>query len=93
MDYLKDRFQYTVVNSHPSNLDEAKYGVPQGSLLGPRLYTIYVNDLPNAITFRDAFMYVDDTALYCVGKNFDRICSQLNTILEQLLLWSSMNKL
>ena len=53
MDCLKDRFQYTVVNGHSSNLDEMKYSVPQGSFLGPRLYTIYVNDLPNAITFGD----------------------------------------
>ncbi|XP_068759670.1 fibronectin type III domain-containing protein-like [Montipora capricornis] len=93
MDYLKDRFQYTVVNGHPSNLDEVKHGIPQGSLLGPRLYTIYVNDLPNAITSGDVFMYADDTTLYCVGKNFDQVCSQLNNILEQLLLWSTMNKL
>ena len=93
MDYLKDRFQYTVVNGHPSNLNEVKYGVPQGSLLSPRLYTIYVNDLPNAITSGDVFMYADDTTLYCVGKNFDQVCSQLNNILEQLLLWSTMNKL
>ena len=95
MDYLKDRFQYTVVNGHSSNLDEAKYGVPQGFLLGPRCYTIYVNDLPNAITFGDVvmYMYADDTTLFCVGKNFDQVCSQLNNILEQLLLWSSMNKL
>ena len=93
MDYLKDRFQHTVVTGHPSNLDEVKYGVPQGSLLGPRLYTIYVNDLPNAITSGDVFMYADDTTLYCVGKNFDQVCSQLNNILEQLLLWSTTNKL
>ena len=92
MDYLKDRFQYTVVNGHPSNLDEVKYGVPQGSLLGPRLYTIYVNDLPNAVSSGDVFMYADDTT-YCVAKNFDQVCSQLNNILEQLLLWSTMNKL
>ena len=93
MDYLKDRVQYTAVNGHSSNLDEVKYGVPQGSLLGPRLYTIYVNDLPNAITLGDAFMYADDTTLYCVGKNFDQVCLQLNSILEHLLLWSTMNKL
>lgn len=38
-------------------------------------------------------MYADDTTLYCVGKNFDQVCSQLNNILEQLLLWSTTNKL
>ena len=72
-------FQYTVVNGHPSNLDEVKYGVPQESLLGPRLYTIYVNDFPNAITSGDVFVYADDTTLYCVGKNFDQVCSQLSS--------------
>ena len=87
MDNLKDRFQYTVVNGHSSNLDEVKYGVPQGSLLCPRLFTININDL--TITFGDVFMYADDTTLYYVGKNFDQVCSQLNNILEQLLLWSS----
>ena len=46
---------------------------PKGSLLGPRLYTIYVNDLPSAITLGDVFMYADDTTLYCVGKNFDQV--------------------
>ena len=38
-------------------------------------------------------MYADDTTLYCVRKNFDQACSQLNNLLEQLLLWSSTNKL
>jgi len=40
-------------------------------------------------------MYADDTTLYCVGKNFDQVCLQFtcNNVLEQLLLWSSMNKL
>ena len=61
MDYLKDRFQYTIVNGHSSNLDEVKYGVPQKSLLDSRLYTIYVNDLPNAITLGDVFMHAEDS--------------------------------
>ena len=50
-------------------------------------------ELPNAITFGDVLMYADDITLYCKGKNFDQVCSQLNNILEQVLLWSSMNKL
>ena len=53
-----------MVNGHSSNLDEVKYGVPQGSLLDPRLFTVYVNDLPNAITFGDVFMYAEDTTVW-----------------------------
>ena len=66
MHYLKDRYQCTVVNGCASDLDLVQYGVPQGSLLGPRLYTIYVNDLPDAITLGDVLMYADDTTIYCV---------------------------
>ena len=80
VDYLKDWFQYTVGNGHSFSLDEVKNGVPQGSLLGLRLYTIYVNDLPNAITLGDVFMYADNTTLIILcGNNFDQVYAQLNT--------------
>lgn len=45
MSYLLDRYQYTEVNNQRSMSLPIKFGVPQGSLLGPRLYTIYTNDL------------------------------------------------
>ena len=93
MHYLKDRYQSTVVNGCSSDLDQVQYGVPQGSLLGPRLYTIYVNDLPDAITLGDVLMYADDTTIYCVGNNFDQVCLQLNKIFEQLQHWSTNNRL
>lgn len=80
MDYLKDGFQYTVVNGQSFKLGEVNYGVPQGSLLGLRLYTIFFNDLPNAITLGDVFMYADNTTLIILcGNNFDQVYAQLNT--------------
>ena len=70
-----------------------QYGIPQGSLLGPRLYTIYVNDLPDAITFGNVLMYADDTTIYCIGKSFDEVCLKLNKVLDELRLWSLRSKL
>lgn len=81
------------MNGYISDLTLVQYGIPQGSLLRPRLYTIYINDLPNAITLGNVFMYADVTTIYCLGKSFDEVCLKLNTVIDQLRLWSLRSKL
>ena len=93
MNYLSDRCQCTLVNGYISDLTLVQYGIPQGSLLGPRLYTIYVNDLPDAITLGNVLMYADDTTIYCIGKSFDEVCLKLNKVFDELRLWSLRSKL
>ena len=93
MNYVSDSCQCTLVNGYISDLTLVQYGILQGSLLGPRLYTIYVNDLPDAITFGNVLMYADDTSIYCIGKCFDEVCLKLNKVLDELRLWSLRSKL
>ena len=58
-DYLDEKKQYAKVNRNFSSVDRIDFGVPQGSLLGPRLFLILVNDLPDAVSAGHLFMYAD----------------------------------
>ena len=63
--YLSERQQVVQFNDFISEMNSIKTGVPQGSVLGPLLFSIYINDLPNcSVTFK-MIMYTDDTTLYC----------------------------
>ena len=80
-DYLEDRKQYAVVNGCKSQCNAVKCGIPQGSLLGPRLFSFYVNDLPGQITKGEIDISADDTTLFYVGPSVDEVCDALNRIL------------
>ena len=61
VDYLKNRHQFAYINGASSKIRIVEYGVPQGSLLGPRLFKIYVNDLPGSVKEGWTFLFADDT--------------------------------
>ena len=91
--YLRKRKQYTEINGKSSVEEEVLFGVPQGSLLGPKLYTILVNDLPEAITEGEVTLFADDTSIYCIGDNVDKIIDSLNLAMEEVLGGCRRNKL
>jgi hypothetical protein len=62
--YLTDRVQFTTLNNAISTEAQITCGVPQGSVLGPLLFSIYVNDIPNAVPSATVKLFADDTNLF-----------------------------
>ena len=89
-DYLKDRRKFAVVNGCKSQLNAVKYDIPQGFLLGPRLFSFY--DSPDQINEGEIDMYADDTALFYIGPSVDVVCDALNRILGDVHNWCRNNK-
>ena len=59
-----NRFQYVSVNNHYSQLLPVESGVPQGSILGPLLFVVYVNDLPDTVLHSKMLLFADDTKCF-----------------------------
>ena len=72
-------------NGESSSLKEAMLGVPQGPLLGPKLYSLHVSDLPLAITQGEIYLFADDATFYCTGKDVESVVVILNYILNEYI--------
>ena len=90
--YLTNRMQYTSLNGKNSSLGHICKGVPQGSVLGPILFTLYVNDMPSA-TSLEPRLFSDDTNLFNFGNNLTAMINNTNIELEKLDSWLRANKL
>ena len=91
--YLKDRTQLTLAKGLKSSIKSISCGVPQGSILGPILFLIYLNDLPNIITHSKIQQYADDTVIYYSHRNTQTLTSNLQTDINSLLTWCDRNKM
>ena len=69
-DYLGTRNQTVCVDNHNSCPLPVEFGVPQGSILGPLVFLIYINDLPKVLTKCEVVLYADDTALFVHRQRF-----------------------
>lgn len=90
--YLTDRKQFVAVNGCHSEYGNISCGVPQGSILGPLLFVLYVNDMISAVDC-ELCMYADDAALIVSGKSVDVIEKRLSKELNGLSYWLEQNKL
>ena len=91
--YMYKRHQSVMYNNFESDYKEIKYGVPQGSVLGPLLFLIYINDLPSVSKLVMPILFADDTNLFCTGKNFGDIVNEINMEIDKIYSWVKANKL
>ena len=91
--YLSNRKQFISLGDKTTTLASITCGVPQGSILGPLLFLIYVNDLPNSSNILVPIMFADDTNLFYSHKNIKTLFSTVNQELNNLNEWFKSNKL
>ena len=91
--YLKDRSQYVELLGVSSQPKSIKCGVPQGSVLGPVLFILYINDMIACSNLLKFFLFADDTTILYYSKNLDDLYNTVNTELKKLSLWFFQNKL
>ena len=76
--YLYQRKQYVEYNGVKSDMDVICCGVPQGSILGPLLFLIYINDLADVSDLLFALMFADDSNMFISGKDPDQLINLMN---------------
>ena len=91
--YLKDRKQFVSINGQVSDLKDITCGVPQGSVLGPLLFLLYINDLPNISKILNFYLFADDTNIYYESESLTKIEKTVNKELDKLYLWLNVNRL
>ena len=91
--YLSERNQKCFLNGSLSNNCVLSCGIPQGTILEPLLFLLYIKDLPNCLSHSQPRMYADDTHLTLAGNSADSIELNLNKDLASISKWLLANKL
>ena len=90
--YLSDRKQFVSVNGVSSDILDINYGVPQGSVLGPLLFLIFINDLPSFSKNLKFYLFADDTNIYFDAEKLKKIETTVNAELKKVNRWLLLNK-
>ena len=91
--YLTDRKQFVSINGFNSDVKTLRHGVPQGSVLGPLLFLLYINDLHLAIKHSKVYHFADDTNLLQINESFKQTQKYLNFDFKFLHKWLLANKI
>ena len=90
---MLNRKQFISYDDSKTEVKIVKCGVPQGSILGPLLFLIFVNDLNNSTKVYDSVLFADDTKLFCSDSNIKAVFEIVNQELSQINDWFLANKL
>ena len=91
--YLSERKQYVSVNGHITDYLDISCGVPQGSVVGPLYFLIFINDLPNVSKFLSFYLFADDTNIYFEATDLVSLQKVMNRELKYVKKWLDDNKL
>lgn len=91
--YLTNRTQETRYMNHTSDQKQNVFGVPQGTVLGPNLFIVYINDIVKNLKNCKIQLFADDTLLYCVGEDAEAVVKIINEELIVLYRWLKQNGL
>ena len=81
--YLNNRYQFVRIGDTDSDQSLIKCGVPQGSILGPLLFILYINDIVNVTELAELILFADDTNLFLSNQNLDNLFHQANIVLDK----------
>ena len=91
--YLSNRMQSVEVNCNMSSLRAITCGIPQGSILGPLLFVIYMNDIVHVSSVMKIILFADDTNLLLNSTNLNDLIATANTEIQKISDWLKINKL
>ncbi len=91
--YLSDRGMFIDLNGVRSDINSVKLGVPQGSVLGPLLFSIFMNDLPLYIKGFDVIMYADDFTVFLSSSDIESLNNDLVILYDLMSKWCASNKI
>jgi hypothetical protein len=91
--YLSNRKQFVTYNSATSPTEKVTCGVPQGSILGPLLFILYMNDICHTSSLLNTILFADDTTIFYSHENISILCNTINTEIKEVCNWFKANKL
>ena len=91
--YLYNRQQYVNINDQESDMVNVVCGVPQGSIIGPKLFILYISDICNTSSLLKFILFADDTTIFWSGSDLNELSRHMSNELVKFSIWFAINKL